>query len=191
MTRLEYIDAVAVFARDYINDPNERTNERNALLVQAASVVLGRQLNGCTTCYAEVALLIYNKSKMEQSNYVMRHGAILVLEVFSRADLAMTVHNTTDDLAELHLGLKPHEIVYFSEFPKEENGEFFGVTAQRLAELKAKFDVTTVYETEVKGIVNLEPIVEETDPVVEDVIEPAKESTIELIGAGGKKVGKK
>jgi len=171
MTRQQYIDAVAAFARQYINDQNERTHERNELLVSAANVVLGRQLNGCTTCYTEVALLIYNQSKMEQSKYVMRHGAILVLEVFSRADLAMTVHNTTDDLAELHLGLKPHEIVYFSEFPKDENGEFVGVTAQRLAELKAKFELSTVYATEVQ---------------------PEEPTTkVELIGEGGKKVSKK
>ena len=169
MTRQQYIDAVAVFARQYINDPNERTNERNELLVSAANVVLGRQLNGCTTCYTEVALLIYNQSKMEQSKYIMRHGALL--EVFSRADLVMTVHNTTDDLSELHLGLKPHEIVYFSEFPKEENGEFVGVTAERLAELKAKFELATVYETEVQ---------------------PEEPTTkVELIGKGGKKVSKK
>lgn len=168
MTRLEYINAVSAFARDYINDPNERTAERNELLVSAASVVLGRQLNGCTTCYNEVALLIYNQSKMEQSEYSMRHGALL--EVFSRADLVMTVHNTTDELAELHLGLKPHEIVYFSEYPKDASGEFIGVTAERLAELKAKFELEVTYPTEVQ---------------------PEEPTTkVELIGAGGKKVAK-
>lgn len=169
MTRREHIDTVAAFARQYVNDPNERTHDRDELIKNAASVVLGKNQTTCSSCLLDFATELYRLSKMEESKYEMRFGALL--EVFSRADLVMTVHNTTDDLAELHLGLKPHEIVYFSEFPKDENGEFVGVTAQRLAELKAKFELATVYETEVQ---------------------PEEPTTkVELIGKGGKKVSKK
>ena len=70
----------------------------------------------------------------------------------------MTIHNITDDLAELHLGLKPHEIKYFDEFPKNKDGEFVVVTAERLAELKEKFGVKVVYPTEVKTTLQPEQV---------------------------------
>ena len=164
MTINDYIAAVAAFAQEYVNDPNARTVERNRIIEDAAKAVLGETLSTCESCHINAALQIYKLSKMDQSKYRMRAGATLILEVFSRADLTMTIHNLTDDLAELHLGLKPHEIKYFDEFPKNENGEFVGVTSERLAELKEKFGVEVVYPTEVKSTLQVEQV-EQVDDV--------------------------
>ena len=162
MTIDEHISAIAAFAQDYVNDLNARTVERNRMIEDAAKAVLGETLSTCESCHINAVLQIYKLSKMEQSKYRIRAGALL--EVFSRSDLILTIHNLTDDLAELHLGLKPHEIKYFDEFPKNEDGEFVGVTAERLAELKEKFGVEVVYPTEVKS--TLQP---EQPEQVEDV----------------------
>lgn len=148
MTINQHISAIAAFAQEYVNDPNARTVERNRIIEDAAKAVLGETLSTCESRHINAVLQIYKLSKMEQSKYRIRAGALL--EVFSRSDLILTIHNLTDDLAELHLGLKPHEIKYFDEFPKNEDGEFVGVTAERLAELKEKFGVEVVYPTEVK-----------------------------------------
>ena len=147
MTVDEYIKTVAAFAKAYVNFDTERTEERNAIIRDAASVVLGKQLSTCQTCHIEAVVQIYNLSKVE-TKYRMLNGA--VLEVFSAAHLVMTAANVNDELAELHLGLKPHEIVYFSQYPKNEKGEFVGVTANRLRELKKKFSLSLEYPTEVK-----------------------------------------
>lgn len=173
MTINQHISAIAAFAQEYVNDPNARTVERNRIIEDAAKAVLGETLSTCESCHINAVLQIYKLSKMDQSKYRMRAGATLILEVFSRADLTMTIHNLTEDLAELHLGLKPHEIKYFDEFPKNEDGEFVGVTAERLAELKEKFGVEIVYPTEVKTTLQPEQVgqVEQVEDVedVEDV----------------------
>lgn len=136
MTRDALLKSVASFAKAYINDVAEQTSERKQLIRDAAFKILGTQISNCDTCMIESLLKLYKMSDIK-SKYLLRHGALL--EVFSRADLAMTVHNTTDDLAELHLALNPGSIKYFDDYPKDENGEFSGITQQRGTALKIKF----------------------------------------------------
>lgn len=180
MNSAQYIKAVAEFAVEYINNVEARTNERNSLIRDAAQSVLNRQISTCESCLIEVVMQIYNLSKMEETQYKINAGALL--EISSRADLCMTLHNTTTDLAELHLGLKPHEIKYFYEYPVDENGEFIGVTPSRLAELKEKFEVSLVYPTEVTT--SFDPV----DPV--DEVEEVEEGSSETFENTGKKRGR-
>lgn len=154
MTRDEYIKEVASFATAYVSRTEEQTAERKQLIADAALAIFGER-RGCDSCLIEFAVRIYNLSKMEATKYHVNHG--VVLELFSRADLTMTVHNTTDDLAELHLAEWPNKLIYFDEYPKDESGNWVGISDERHHELKEKFGLVESAELTEEEVKNLKP----------------------------------
>lgn len=165
MTRQEHIDKVASFARDYINNVSEQTEERKQAIADAAFVLFAER-RGCDSCLIDFAIKIYKMSE-NNTKYHVLHGA--VLEFHSHFDLAMTVHNTTDDLAELHLAEHPQKIKFFDEYPADEEGNWVGITEERHKELRVKFGLEAAEEAEPTGTE-----ITSQEEVTEDVAEEAE-----------------
>ena len=58
------VEEVVSFARDYINNPANRTEERKQKIRKALRHLTGQFLNfGCSTCYIEAVFKILNITK--------------------------------------------------------------------------------------------------------------------------------
>lgn len=136
------MDELLIFAKDYINNASgqERTPARNAIIEQLALRYMSvKKSCNCENWYLDQLLLLL---RMEQNDnqYRLRAGAVLSV-AFASEDLTVTNLNLDDDKSEAHLMLDSRKLEYFEQYPKDEQGEWVGITKSRFDELVEKFNL--------------------------------------------------
>lgn len=133
--------AVDSFAALYVNNPAERTGGRDAAITLAAERYLKKVKScNCPDWHLDTLMeLMHLIKKLKMTDYLMRAGALLYQ--FSRTDLTTTIHNIDNDRAELFLGLDSRKLELFEEYPRDEAGNWVGITEARFNELCEKFKV--------------------------------------------------
>lgn len=136
------MEELLIFAKDYINNASgqERTPARNAIIEKLALQYMSvKKSCNCENWYLDQLMLLL---RMEQNDnqYRLRAGAVLSV-AFASEDLTVTNLNLDDDKAEAHLMLDARKLDYFEQYPKDEQGEWIGVTKARFDELAEKFNL--------------------------------------------------
>ena len=111
------VEEVVSFARDYINNPANRTEERKQKIRKALRHLTGQFLNfGCSTCYIDAVFKILNITKMASSKYELKKG--VVLQVFGDPKKTCTNATITDELGDWYMKNHPEKMVFFVRYPK-------------------------------------------------------------------------
>lgn len=127
---LPLIDEVNSFCREYVNNPNERSPERNEKIRTAYKEVTGKNVrSSCGTCLIEAILEIFKKTEMGVCNYhlIDRPGHTGRLQAFGDFSKNCTNKNLTNELAEWHLRLNPACAKRFDRMPSNAPVETAGV----------------------------------------------------------------
>jgi len=114
------VEEVLIFARDYLNNKQNRSRARKQKIKAVYKELFGKDINGaCSTCYIEAVLEIVKSFKkipiMATANYELKRGAIL--ESFGHPEKFCTNDTLTDELAEWHLRECPAKAVLFARIP--------------------------------------------------------------------------
>lgn len=113
------IEEVASFAREYINNPQTRTQERKAKISKAIRGLTGKIVGkSCGTCYIEALLIIVKHTKMASSKYELKRG--VVLQAFGHPEKTCTNNTITDELGDWYMKHYPEKRVYFARVPRPE-----------------------------------------------------------------------
>lgn len=114
---MSLIVEVVSFARDYINHPSRRTNDRKAKIREALRLLTGKKVViSCSTCYIEALFTILKISKMATSKYELRKG--VVLQTFGHPEMTCTNNTITDALGDYYVKNHPEKLIYFVRYPK-------------------------------------------------------------------------
>jgi len=101
------------YARKFINNPRERTPERQSQIVKEYLKLTGRRINiTCGTCYIEAILTIIRHME-NTSKYKLKKGCII--QPFGGG--IITNDNLTDEIAEQALRDRTANPLMFAEMP--------------------------------------------------------------------------
>lgn len=135
------METIQSFAASYINDPVQRTKERNAVIEDAAAKYLGKlKTCSCEDWYLDQLLLLI-KIMDRKSEYVLKAGVVMDIP-FTHEGLTISAFNITDELAELHLATDPSKLRNFTEYPKNAKGAWKVPSVSALEAMAEEHGVT-------------------------------------------------
>ena len=106
------------FAREYINNPDARTHERDREISNAYFQCFQRRLaTGCRTCYVEALIEILNYMEKETCDYKLKPG--VVLQDFYGTHRPVTNKTMTNEDAQYYLKTNPGLRKFFAVIPDE------------------------------------------------------------------------